>query len=509
MKNKGKNSNYKNNAGAPPPMPQRKNAPSPEELQAKMDKSKKKLIKIAPVFLIVLTLVFITIKRPPRMNVVHMQHSYKSFYSEVSGKSTLVVDGRAAITALMGELRGKASVDGGVYAAIENAGAADGGALSIYSPDGNTLYRSENSAVDFALSPDGTAALYYSSTGDAAFLIDIAAGQETEVPGSRGGNIRDLRISPDGKTALCGSDTGLFVWNGTDTRAVSGDFFPISVSNSGERVYAVRRSDNALCRAPGDGSVIELLPDIDIAAPMIMSFDGTQLLVHDSAGQAHIITGDGTHKVGGEGGVTLPIDIGENAMPEPFGFTYGGTLFTAVYTTHSNGEYALYATGDDGASKRFIADSESDILVRANGSSAYFVKNGELTLFQNSTKNGSNNELDSNVTTRLVIDAKKESVYYINDTGELRTLKGKGNPKLIADGAEDVKAAFTKGAYYTTSGGELYYYDGKNSVKIASGVTAFDVTPYMVYYFDEFADVYASSDGIAFTRVAENVRVEE
>ncbi|MDR2420941.1 MAG: hypothetical protein LBD49_02395 [Oscillospiraceae bacterium] len=520
MKDKGKNSHYKNAGKAPYPFPGQKKGETPEELKAKYDANKKKLIRRGPVLIVVAVFCVIMLKRPQPPDIVIAEHTYASFYSGGSGETVVLSDGRAIGEPLPGEIRAEsASLDGGVYAALAAPEGSPDGTLLVFSPDGDVLL-SEKNVTDFALATEGGAVAYHSSASGSAFIYGLASGGRTEIPASR--DARDLRISPDGAAAAFTSGGTLYLWDGSGTAELGGGLspmFPLTVSGGGERVYAVERSEGTLFLFTSGEVASELVSGVDIDAPAVASRDNTQILVHNDK-SAIIAAGGDVYDVGGEGR-TLPDDILVNARREPFGFTYGGFLLGIVYETSGGGGRSMYAVDVNGTSKRYISGSESKIRVRSNGGSAYYVRKGELVLFQNSARGGSIKTLDENVSPELVIEAGKKRVFYINNTGELRTLKGKGSPRLIADGAADVKAAPGKGAYYTTLEEELYYYNGGKSVKIADGVTGFTVAPNMICYFtrsgythpgetpEGFSDVYASRNGAVFELAAEGVRAPE
>jgi hypothetical protein len=504
MKNKGRNSNYKykNGGGAqtPPSSPNAKKGPTPEELQEKFEKNKKKLIRRGPILLIVIVFCMIMIKRPQAPDIIFAKHSYDSFYSPKSGETVVVADGRALTPRLKGSvLEEQTSLEGNVYAVLtENA------ELRVFSPEGVVV--AEENVADFTLAVGGNVIAYYLTDAEAVFTIDIESYAKTEIPESA--DAEALRISPDGGTAAFVSGEKLRLWSGGATAPLGEGLFPLAASNGGERVYAVRRADNTLCMYT-PGGVEELVPGVDTAAPIVISRDSLQLLVHDGA-SAYLANGKYVYRIGGEGR-TLPVDIVENSLREPFGFTYKGYFFETVYSTENDaGLYSLYAVSADGTSKLYVSGAESEFRVRSNGGSAYYIRKGELNLFQNSNKGGSINKLDENASSSIVISGDKKRVFYISNTGELRVLKGKGAPGLITDGVAEVKAAPGKNnVYYTTREGALYYYSSGKTVKITENVADFTVTPHMTYYFTlsdgGFSDVYASEDGISFALVAEGV----
>jgi hypothetical protein len=505
MKNKGRNSNYKYNSGGgaqtPPPFPKTRKAPTPEELQEKLEKSKKRFFRRAPFLLVIIVLCVIMIKRPQAPDMILAEHSYASFYSRKSGETVVIADGRALAPRLNGGvLEEQTTLVGSVYAVLT----ADA-ELRVFSPEG-AVVASEENAADFALAADGGAVAYYSTDKKAVMVIDIESSERTEIPDSA--DAEDLRISPDGGAAAFVSGDRLYLWSDGVTTPLGEGLLPLAASNEGERVYAVRRVDDMLCIFTS-GGVEELVSDVDTAAPIVVSRDSLQLIVNDGESTS-LINGKYVYRIGGEGR-TLPVDIFTNSLREPFGFAYKGYFFETVYATQNDaGIYSLYAVSVDGTSKLYVSGSESEFRVRLNGGSAYYVRKGELNLFQNSGRGGSVDKLDENISTSLVISGDSKRVFYISNTGELRTLKGKGAPGLIAEGAATVQAAPGKNnAYYTTLEGTLYYYDSGKTVKIAENVADFTVTPHMTYYYTlsdgGFSDVYASADGISFALVAEGV----
>jgi hypothetical protein len=500
MKNKGRNSNYKYKGGGAPPPPNAKKAPTPEELQEKLEKSKKQFIRRGPVLLVVMVLCMIMIKRPQAPDIIFAEHTYAGFFSVKSGETVVVADGRALTPRLKGGiLEEQTSLEGNVYAVLtENA------ELRVFSPEG--VVAEEENASDFALAAGGNVIAYYSTDADAVVSIDISSSAKTELPDSA--DAEELRISPDGGAAAFVSGDKLCLWRDGATELLGEGLFPLAASNGGERVYAVRLADDALCMFTS-GGIEELVAGVDTAAPIVVSRDSSQIIVHDGA-SAYLANGKYVYRIGGEGR-TLPVDILENSLREPFGFTYKGYFFGTVYATQNDGGVnSLYAVGADGSSKQYVYGAESAFRVRSNGGSAYYIKKGELNLFQNSRKGGSTNKLDENVSNSIVISGDKKRVFYISNSGELRALKGKGSPGLIADGVTDVKAASGKNnAYYTTREGTLYYYSGGKTVRIADDVTDFTVTPHMTYYLTDsgegLSDVYASADGLSFALAAEGV----
>jgi hypothetical protein len=470
-------------------------------LQEKLEKNKKRFFRLAPFLLVIIVFCMIMIKRPQAPDIIFAEHSYAGFYSRISGETVVVADGRALTPRLKGGvLEEQTSLEGNVYAVL-----TDNAELYVFSPEG--VVAEEENTADFALAAGGNVIAYYSTAAEAVISVDIASSAKTELPDSAGAE--ELRISPDGGAAAFVSGDKLYLWRDGATEPIGEGMFPLAASNDGERVYAVRLADDALCMFTPGGAEEELVSGVDTAVPIVISRDSSQLIVHDGV-SAYLANGKYVYRIGGEGR-TLPVDIFENSLREPFGFTYKGYFFDTVYATQNDeGAYYLYAVGADGTSKLFVSGSESAYQVRSNGGSAYYIRKSELNLFQNSNKGGSINKLDENASSSIVISGDKKRVFYISNTGELRALKGKGSPRLIADGVTNVKAAPGKNnAYYTTREGELYYYDGGKTVKIASDVADFIVTPHMTYYFTDsgegLSDVYASADGLSFTLAAEGV----
>ncbi|MDR1328096.1 MAG: hypothetical protein LBK23_00645 [Oscillospiraceae bacterium] len=547
MKNKHQNSNYKHEdrasraaaakaAGAPP----RKNAPSPEEMQARLKKAKRNLIRRGPILAILMLFSLFMLQRRKPPEIVFAERSFISFYSEKSGDTAVLFDGSVSGRRLPGRvILEQTSLDGLVYAALTDAPEAP---LWIISQNASDAASSEITpeiiATDvsvFDLAPGGGAVAYRSDRNGGVTVYNISARSSAPItsdPISGGmfsltfsGIIDDLEnpgpviSSPGGTETVLKAHGALFLWNGGTPMPLGGSYTPIAVPDGGEYVYAYADGGAGtaeLYRLSADNAAL-LAPDASLDAGFVVSRDAAQILYHTADNRAHISDGAGaTYDIAGEGATYPLTQPGGITRREAAGVSvsiyHGSSLLEAVYETlGADGERSLYAVAADGSSKRYIAGADSEFMVRSNGGSAYYVRNGALNLFQNSSKGGSTHKLDDNVSSALVISSDQKRVFYINNTGELRTLKGKGGPKLITDGAEYLTSAEDKGAFYL-SGGALYRYDGSRSVKLADKALSVAVYPGTVCYFapsdygdGQFSDVYVSSDGETFTLAAEGV----
>ena len=227
-----------------------------------------------------------------------------------------------------------------------------------------------------------------------------------------------------------------------------------------------------------------------------MLFRSTQLLVQTEDCAYILRDGQRPVSIGGKGS-NFPIDYVENSEYINGMHVYRGeSFFSLVYTNISERGYALYGIGEDGTSSRYGAIADAPYQMRSNNASAYYVKDSTLYLMQNSATDVGNNELVAGVRANsLCMNASRKLLYFINENGELRKLKGKGSARYVASDVAEVWSAKDKGIYYLTAEGELFSYDDSTLRSIAANVVNVRVTHNMIEYRTQDYDVYVAPTG--------------
>ena len=247
-------------------------------------------------------------------------------------------------------------------------------------------------------------------------------------------------------------------------------------------------------------------PYVPIYGAYCANADGTQLLVQTENCAYILRDGQRPVSIGGKGS-NFPIDYVENSEYINGIHVYrGDTLFGLVYRNYNENGHALYGIGEDGTSSRYGAISDYPYQMRSNKTSAYYVKNDTIYLMQNSASEVGTNELAGDIRgDSLCMNASRKLLYFINNNGELRKIKGKGTASLVAQGVAEVWSAIDKGVYFLTESGELCSYDDRTVRSIATDVVAFEQAHKMLTYYTADGGVFVAPigarDGTKFARV--------